>query len=93
MQQYSGIISVILLFVDGLLFGVAVKKGIISAVLLVIAILLASYVGLSVPYLSTVDILRHVENIALSMYNHLGPIFVGYPIVFIVGLAIGIWKG
>jgi hypothetical protein len=93
LQVYSGIINIVLLFVDGLLFGVAIKKGLMSAVFLVVALVLAAYVGLSIPYLSTSDIVTHLVNIAVSMYNHMGAIFVSFPIFFIIGLAIGIWKG
>ncbi len=93
LASYSGIISVILLFVDGLLFGVAIKKAIVSAILLVVAFALTTYVGLSIPYLSSSDIITHVSNIFVSFYAHLGAIFVTYPIFFLIGLAIGLWKG
>ena len=93
MEQYAAIINVVLLFVDGLLFGVAIKKGIVSIVLLVVALGLATYVGLSVPYLTTSEIVTHMTNIADSLYRHMGPVVVGFPIFFLIGLAIGIWKG
>ena len=93
LQTYSGIINIVLLFVDGLLFGVAIKKGAMSIILLLIALLLATYVGFSIPYLSTSEILTHATNIAMSLYNHLGAIFLAFPIFFIIGFAIGIWKG
>jgi hypothetical protein len=82
-----------LLFVDGLLFGFAIKKGILSAILLIVAFALTSYIGFSIPYLSASDILTHVFNIGLSLYRHVGLTFLTFPIFFLLGLVIGLWKG
>ncbi len=90
---YSSVITVVLLFVDGVLFGVAIKKAIVSVVLIVVGLLLAGFVGLSIPFLSVGDIWTHAFNIATSQARHIGPIFYGFPIFWIVGFAIGIWKG
>ena len=46
-MDISGYILLLITFIDGLLFGLAIKKGIVSAVLLIIAFVLASYAGLS----------------------------------------------
>lgn len=93
MESYSSVIGLILLFVDGLIFGFAVKKGLVSIVLLVIGIVLAGAIGISIPFLSTTDIMTHVFNIVASQYRHIGPLFTAFPILWIVGFGIGIWRG
>jgi hypothetical protein len=93
LQAYEPIISVALLFVDGLLFGIAAKKAVMSIVLIMVAILLAGFVGLSIPFMSSADVLTHLEDIFAYQLNHIGPIFATFPIFWIVGFAIGIWRG
>lgn len=90
---YSSAITVALLFIDGLLFGVAIKKAVVSIVLIVVGLLLAGFIGLSIPFLSVSDIWTHVVNITISQARHIGPIFYGFPIFWIIGFAIGIWRG
>ena len=93
LEAYSPIITVILLFVDGALFGLAIKKAVVSVVLIIVGLILASVVGLSIPFISTADIWTHVINIFMSQAAHIGPIFYGFPIFWIIGFALGIWKG
>jgi hypothetical protein len=87
------VIAIVLLFFDGLLFGVAIKKAIVSVVLIVVGLALAGFIGLSIPFLSVTDIWTHVINIITSQAKHIGPILYGFPIFWIIGFAIGIWKG
>ena len=93
LQAYSNIISLFLLFVDGLLFGLAAKKGLISIIFIVIALVLAGVIGLSIPFLGLNEVWSHVANIFASQISHVGLIFVGFPIFWIIGFAVGIWKG
>ena len=93
LQAYSSIITVILLFVDGALFGLAVKKAVISVILIVVALILAGVVGLAIPFISTGDLWTHAINIFFTQARHIGPIFYGFPIFWILGFALGIWKG
>ena len=90
---YASIIGLVLLFADGLLFGVALKKALVSAILIVVALLLATFVGLTIPFMTTGNIFTHIVNIFTYQAVHIGPAFYGLPIFFIVGFAIGIWKG
>jgi hypothetical protein len=90
---YDPLVVIILLFVDGLLFGFAVKKAATSVILLIVALLLASVVGLTIPFLSVPDLWTHVVNIGISQARHLGAIFYGFPIFWLIGFALGIWKG
>ncbi len=93
LQPYSSIISLILLFADGLLFGLAAKKGLVSIILIIIGLVLAGLIGLSIPFLSAGNVWSHVVEIFSSEIGHLGPVFVGFPIVWIIGFGFGIWKG
>jgi ABC-type sulfate transport system permease subunit len=95
LAPYASIISIILLFVDGLLFGLAAKKGIMSIVLIVIGIILAGVLGLTIPFVSFNLIWSHIVNIVTTQAaaNNLGGIFYAFPIFWIIGFAIGIWKG
>ena len=93
LQAYSSIITLVLLFVDGLLFGVAIKKAIISVLLIIVGFLLAGFIGLSIPFLGVEDVWTHIVNIIASQARHLGPIFLGFPIFWIIGFSIGIWRG
>ena len=49
---FSGIVALAILFVDGLVFGIAVRKGLAAVFLVIIGLLLASFVGLGIPFLS-----------------------------------------
>ncbi|MGI0080277.1 MAG: hypothetical protein ACRECH_11695 [Nitrososphaerales archaeon] len=90
---YTGLLTMFLLFLAGLLFGVGAKKAVTSAFLIVAGILLAGVLGLSIPLLSASYIFSHIIAIFSSQAQHLGPIFYSFPIFWIVGAAIGIWKG
>lgn len=92
-QAYDPVVLVVLLFVDGLLFGLAVKKAVVTIVLLVVAIVLAGVVGVSLPFLSASNIWTHVLDILASQARHAGAVFYGLPVFWLIGLAIGIWKG
>ena len=90
---YGMLINIALLFIDGALFGLATKKALTSLILLVVALALAGYLGLSIPSLTPSSIVSHAASFALSIYHQIGPQFFAYPIVFIAGFAIGFWKG
>jgi len=90
---YGSIINMVLLFADGALFGLAVKKGLISIVLLAVALVLAGYLGLSIPFLTPSLIATHLVNILASVYKSVGPAFFAFPILFILGFALALWKG
>jgi len=93
LAPYASIIGIILTFVDGLLFGIAAKKAVVSAILIIVGLLLAGFIGLSIPFLSVGDIWTHIFNIFISQAKHLGAVVYGLPIFWIIGFAIGIWKG
>lgn len=101
-MDYSGLIIPILALVDGLLFGLAIKKGIVSFVLLLVAIVVSGYVGFSfIPKISVTSLLNTVVS---YITNHIQALTSIVPIgntgaislvvvLFVVGLGVGIWKG
>ncbi|MCL6090037.1 MAG: hypothetical protein M1393_03240 [Candidatus Thermoplasmatota archaeon] len=101
-MDYSGLVIPILALVDGLLFGLAVKKGVVSFVLLVVAIVVSGYVGFSfIPQVSVTSLINSVVSYTtthLQLLTTLIPIgntgAVSLVVVlFVVGLGVGIWKG
>lgn len=102
MIDYSSLTLLVLGFVDGLLFGLAIKKGLVSFVLLVVAFLISGYVGFSfVPKISLSNLISTASSYAMSHLGQLGTLtHIGTAgslsllvILFAVGLAVGIWKG
>jgi hypothetical protein len=93
MTTIDSIVPIILLFVDGLLFGIAAKKGLTSAILIIVGLVLAGAVGLTIPFITTADVWTHIVNIFASQAAHIGAVFYAMPIFWIVGFGIGLWKG
>jgi hypothetical protein len=89
----AGIVSIVLLFADGLVFGLAAKKGISSAILVIVGLVLAGAIGLSIPFISIADVWSHIVSIFLSQVSHIGAVFYAFPIFWIIGFGIGLWKG
>jgi hypothetical protein len=89
----AGVVSIVLLFADGLVFGLAAKKGISSAILIVVGLVLAGAIGLTIPFISLSDVWSHIVNIFLSQASHIGAVFYAFPIFWIIGFGIGLWKG
>lgn len=101
-MDYTGLIVPILAIVDGLLFGLAIKKGIVSFVLLLIAFVISSYIGFTFVLNHTITafantIVNFITSNAQSFaalvpIGNLGSISL-LAVLFFVGLGIGIWKG
>jgi hypothetical protein len=93
LAPYASEVTIILVFVDGLLFGLAIKKAIVSVVLLLVAFVISYFVGLAfIPSISVSSILKYVVDYAKGI--QFGGIVVSFTIlVFFIGLGIGIWKG
>ena len=92
-DSIAGVVAIVLLLVDGFIFGVAAKKAIVSVILIIVGLILAGFIGVAVPYLTVSGFWTHVVNIFTSQINHIGDIFYAFPIAWIIGFAIGIWKG
>jgi uncharacterized membrane protein required for colicin V production len=97
MISYINVIDWILIFVVGLLFGLAIKKGLIAFVLALVGFLIAGYVGLS--FFPTIS-LRYVITKAVMIFDEymkqvkFAEFTVSFSIaLLLIGLAIGIWKG
>ncbi|AAT43576.1 hypothetical protein [Picrophilus oshimae] len=97
LEPYQGYITLVLVFVDGLLFGMVAKKAIVAVVLLVVALIIASFIDLSfIPHISAADVISNVTKYASTYASdlHLQSLTITFfLIVFIIGLGIGIWKG
>ncbi|WP_287951068.1 hypothetical protein [Acidiplasma sp.] len=101
-MDISGYILLAIALIDGLLFGLAIKKGIVSAILLIIAFVLAGYVGLSfIPNISTSKAISYATKFFYANINkapgllslgHVGAVTIVL-VLFLIGLGIGIWKG
>lgn len=87
------VVSFILFLVVGILVGAAIKKAVVSAVLMIVAGIIAAVAGLNVLSFYASAILQHLPGILSSAYNHFGPIIDTFPLAFLIGLAIGFWKG
>jgi hypothetical protein len=83
---------VLLLFVDGLLFGVAAAKGMVSILLILVGLIIATFIGLSIPFLNGTpgNFLGGVENLVTSAINRYGAGFFAMPILWIVGFIVGL---
>jgi hypothetical protein len=95
LDAYSSIITLILLFVDGAIFGIAARKGIMAAILIIIGILVAGLLGLSAPLgLSTSDVVGKVLHIIAFQATHGGTAIVyTFPVFWLIGFVVGLWKG
>lgn len=101
-MDYTGLIVPILAIVDGLLFGLAIKKGVVSFVLLLIAFVISGYIGFAfipnIPVTSLMNtVIHYVTTNAQSLSSivpigNLGSISL-LVVLFFVGLGVGIWKG
>lgn len=90
----SDFIAIALLLIDGVIIGVAVKKGLTSVILLAVGLLLAGFAGLTLPFsLTASDMVTHATNIVISQIRYVGGIFSVFPIAWLLGFALGIWKG
>ena len=93
LEPYAAYITLLLVFVDGLLFGLAVKKGLISIILMVVAFFLAYFVGLSfIPRIDIINVIHSVVNYMATV--KFGSLILSFSLIlFIVGFGIGAWKG
>ncbi|OWP56552.1 MAG: hypothetical protein B2I17_05685 [Thermoplasmatales archaeon B_DKE] len=93
LEPFSQEITVLLLFVDGLFFGLAIKKAFTSVVLLIVAFMVAYFIGFSlIPKISISNLVSQVSSYASTV--HFGSIVISFSIImFFIGFAIGLWKG
>jgi hypothetical protein len=96
------LVELALIFADGLLFGLGIKKGVWSVLLIVLAVLLGEYINYSVLPKSSLSsfetnvkdhILYVLQNInQIIPFSNIGAIGITLAL-FIVGFAIGYIKG
>lgn len=95
LEPYWGLILLGLTFIDGLIFGIAFKKALSAIVYIIIGLLLAGFIGLTLPLplLSSQTLLEYILKIAPNIINKVGPIAASLPILFIIGFFVGLLKG
>ena len=94
---FSAIITIILTFAAGLFIGLAVKKGLTALILGIVGIVIAGYVGMAfVPKISLTYEIHKWSSFFLTYVSTVkfGAIQLTLSVVlFLIGLAIGLWKG
>ena len=93
LEPFSQEITVLLLFVDGLFFGLAIKKAFRSVILLIVAFMIAYFISFSlIPKISISNLVSQISSYASTV--HFGGIVITFSVVmFFIGFAIGLWKG
>jgi hypothetical protein len=86
----AGLLGLILLFIDGIIFGIAVRKGVTAVLLIIVGFVLAGFIGLAIPFLAVNDFWTHLVNIVNGVGSNIGEIIYGFPIAWIVGLIVGL---
>lgn len=96
------LVELALIFVDGLLFGLGIKKGVWSVILIVVAVLLSEYINYSVlpntSLKSFYDAVKaHIVSIITNInqivpFSNIGAVSISL-ILFAVGFIIGYMKG
>ena len=90
---YADEIFLVLTFAVGLMLGLAIKKGIVAIVLIIVAYLVASFIGL--PYFPVIDYQSLVNSASsyITLVHFTEPVITFGFVIFAVGVAIGVWKG
>lgn len=93
LTPYAAEVTMILVFIDGLMFGLAIKKAFVSFILIMVGLIIAYFLGLTfVPNVSLGSVVQQVMTYTSSV--HFGTLIVSFTIViFFIGLGLGLWKG
>jgi len=90
-------ITMALVFIDGLLFGIAIRKAAVSVILLIVAFIIAGFIDITfIPHISSSSIISNVTKYATTYAStlHFTGLDITFTVIlFIVGFVIGIWKG
>lgn len=75
------------------MFGLALKKAFVSVILILVALVIAYFLGLTfVPNISLNTVVQNLLHYSSSV--HFGNLIITFSIVvFIIGLGIGLWRG
>ena len=95
--SYNQIITIILTFASGLLIGLAVKKGLTALILGIVGIVIAGYVGMA--FVPKVSLTYEFHKWSSFFLTYISTVKFGAVqltlsvILFLIGLAVGLWKG
>jgi len=89
----SFLIVALLLFFDGIIFGVAAAKAVTSIILVVLGLIVAAFIGLSIPFLGAGagNFLSGLEGLVITVVHRYGPGFFAMPVLWLVGFLVGIF--
>jgi hypothetical protein len=93
LEPYSSVIFIAFLAFDGLLLGVAAKKAAVSVILIIAGVVLAAYVGLNIPLPTMSYILNLITSFFVTQAAGAGALLYALPAFWILGFAVGLWKG
>jgi hypothetical protein len=86
----SAIIVLVLILIDGLIFGVAAAKGVLSIILIILGLILAGAIGVAIPFLSTASVMAHVTDIVTTQAKYFSYYVYGFPLAWIIGFVVGL---
>lgn len=84
------LLIMILLFLDGVLFGIATRKAIGSVLFIVAGLILAGFIGLGIPFFNASDFENHLVRFVEAQSANFPGIFFAFPIVWVIGFVVGL---
>lgn len=81
---------IILLFLDGAIFGIATRKAIGSMIFVIVGLLLAGFIGLGIPFFSLSDFGSHLVRFITAQSNNFPGVFLAFPAAWIIGFVVGL---
>ncbi len=81
----------LLLFLDGVLFGIATRKALASMLLVLAGLMLAGFVGLGIPFFSFNDFANHLIRFISTQSNNFPGAFLAFPVAWIIGFIVGLF--
>jgi hypothetical protein len=81
----------LLLFLDGILFGIATRKALVSTLLVVVGLLLAGFIGLGIPFFTINDFENHLVRFVSAQAANFPGVFVAFPTAWIIGFLVGLF--
>lgn len=86
----SGLLIMVLLFLDGAIFGIATRKAIGSMIFVLVGLVLAGFIGLGIPFFNASDFGSHLVRFITQQSNNFPGIFFAFPIAWIIGFVVGL---
>ena len=91
MSASSAFFIVVLLFLDGVIFGIAARKAIGSVILVIVGLLLAGFIGLGIPFFNASDFGNHLVRFIEAQSSNFPGVIFAFPTAWIIGLIVGLF--